>query len=59
MSKRSKNPFTLKQQDCIYICKRRGAAGMSCYYCIYRDSKICNNLKKSYEVEKPRQLIIY
>lgn len=32
---------------------------MTCFYCIYRDTKICNNLKEDFKVDKPRQLIIY
>lgn len=59
MGKKRKSPFTIKQKDCIYICKRRHAAGMTCYYCIYRDSKMCNGIKEEYKVDKPWQIITY
>ena len=47
--------LTTRQKECIETCDRRKAAGMSCYYCIYRD-KICNSIKQGYKVDKPWQI---
>ena len=43
-------------EDCIFICNRRTEANMTCYYCIYRDTAVCQKLKKANRVEKPGQL---
>ena len=57
--KRMRSPFNARQKDCIEICKRRSEAGMTCYYCIYRDSKTCEGIKQGYQVAKPKQIIFY
>lgn len=57
--KKFKSPFNASQKQCIETCKRREAAGMTCYYCIYRDSKQCESIKQGYQVDKPRQIIFY
>lgn len=57
--KRGKSPFSAKQKRCIETCKRRKEAGMTCYYCIYRDSRACESIKQGYQVAKPEQIIFY
>lgn len=32
---------------------------MTCYYCIYRDSKTCEGIKQGYQVDKPKQIIFF
>lgn len=51
--------MSLSREDCVEVCAIRELVGRDCINCVYYNEKICEKLKRDYEVEKPSKLEFY